>query len=33
MHVVNAIPLVVEAEPGVLTFLDLPVYSGRHLLR
>src|SRR3954463_11352966 len=33
MHVVNAIPLVVAAEPGVLTFLDLPVYSGTHLLR
>lgn len=33
MHVVNAIPLVVAAEPGVLTFLDLPIYSGTHLLR
>lgn len=33
MHVVNAIPAVCEAEPGVLTFLDLPVYSARHLLR
>jgi 2,4-diaminopentanoate dehydrogenase len=29
MHVINAIPHVVAAEPGVLTFLDLPVYSGR----
>ncbi len=29
MHVVNAIPHVVEADPGVLTFLDLPVYSAR----
>jgi 4-hydroxy-tetrahydrodipicolinate reductase len=28
MHVVNAIPHVVEAEPGVLTLLDLPVYSA-----
>ena len=28
MHVVNAIPLVVAAEPGVLTMLDLPVYSA-----
>lgn len=28
MHVVNAIPEVVRAEPGVLTFLDLPVYSA-----
>ena len=33
MHVINAIPHVVEAEPGVLTFLDLPVYGARHLLR
>ena len=31
-HVVNAIPLVVEADPGVLTFLDLPVYAARHRL-
>lgn len=28
MHVVNAIPHVVQAEPGVLSFLDLPVYSA-----
>jgi hypothetical protein len=28
MHVVNAIPHVVEAEPGVVTMLDLPVYSA-----
>jgi 4-hydroxy-tetrahydrodipicolinate reductase len=28
MHVVNAIPHVVDADPGVLTFLDLPVYSA-----
>jgi 4-hydroxy-tetrahydrodipicolinate reductase len=28
MHVVNAIPSVVAAEPGVLTMLDLPVYSA-----
>ncbi len=33
MHVINAIPDVVAAEPGVLTMLDLPVYSARHLLR
>lgn len=32
MHVINAIPHVVEAEPGVLTQLDLPVYSARHLM-
>jgi 4-hydroxy-tetrahydrodipicolinate reductase len=28
MHVVNAIPHVVEATPGVKTVLDLPVYSA-----
>ena len=28
MHVVNAIPAVVRADPGVLTMLDLPVYSA-----
>ncbi len=28
MHVVNAIPSVVEATPGVKTLLDLPVYSA-----
>jgi 4-hydroxy-tetrahydrodipicolinate reductase len=33
MHVINAIPHVVEADPGVLTYLDLPVYSARHLMR
>ncbi len=32
MHVLNAIPLVCDADPGVLTYLDLPVYTGRHLL-
>jgi 4-hydroxy-tetrahydrodipicolinate reductase len=29
MHVVNAIPHVVRADPGVVTMLDLPVYSAR----
>lgn len=29
MHVVNAIPHVVAADPGVKTMLDLPVYSAR----
>ena len=29
MHVINAIPAVVAASPGVKTFLDLPVYSAR----
>jgi 2,4-diaminopentanoate dehydrogenase len=33
MHVINAIPHVVESEPGVKTMLDLPVYSARHLFR
>ena len=33
MHVINAIPLVCDADPGVLTSLDLPVYSARHLMR
>jgi len=33
MHVINAIPLVCAAPPGVLTFLDLPVYTGRHSMR
>jgi 4-hydroxy-tetrahydrodipicolinate reductase len=28
MHVLNAIPAVVAAEPGVKTMLDLPVYSA-----
>jgi 4-hydroxy-tetrahydrodipicolinate reductase len=32
MHVINAIPAVCEATPGVKTMLDLPVYSARHLL-
>lgn len=29
MHVINAIPAVCEAAPGVLTFLDLPVHTAR----
>ena len=33
MHVINAIPAVCEASPGVKTLLDLPVYSARHLMR
>jgi 4-hydroxy-tetrahydrodipicolinate reductase len=32
MHVINAIPHVIAAEPGVLTYLDVPVYSARHLM-
>lgn len=31
MHVINAIPDVVAAPAGVVTMLDLPVYSARHL--
>jgi hypothetical protein len=29
MHCVNAIPYVVAAEPGVKTYLDLPIIAGR----
>ena len=29
MHCVNAIPYVVEAEPGIKTYLDLPIIAGR----
>jgi hypothetical protein len=29
MHCVNAIPYVVEAEPGIRTYLDLPLMPGR----
>jgi hypothetical protein len=30
MHCVNAIPYVCRAEPGIRTYLDLPLASGRH---
>ncbi|MCC5951102.1 MAG: hypothetical protein JJU45_03300 [Acidimicrobiia bacterium] len=33
MAVLNAAPHVVAADPGVLTYLDLPVHSARGLLR
>jgi hypothetical protein len=33
MHVINAIPYVCDAAPGVLSILDLPVYGARHLMR
>ena len=33
MHAVNAIPAVCDARPGILTFLDLPMITGRHTLR
>jgi hypothetical protein len=29
MHCVNAVPYVVSADPGLLTYLDLPPYTGR----
>jgi hypothetical protein len=29
MHCVNAIPYVVRAEPGIRTYLDLPLLAGR----
>lgn len=32
MHVINAIPPVCDADPGVLTYLDLPPYAARHLI-
>lgn len=33
MHCVNAIPYVVAAEPGIKTYLDLPLIAGRASLR
>lgn len=32
MRLVNAVPAVVEAPPGLLTALDLPLIPGRGLL-
>lgn len=32
MAVLNAVPAVCEADPGVLTYLDLPVHTARHLM-
>jgi hypothetical protein len=32
MPVVNAIPAVCEAEPGVRTYIDLPLICAAHLL-
>lgn len=29
MHCVNAVPLVVDADPGIRTYLDLPLIAGR----
>jgi 2,4-diaminopentanoate dehydrogenase len=33
MRCLNAIPAVCEAEPGVLSVLDLPLVTGRGLMR
>ena len=33
MRLVNAVPAVVAAPPGLLTALDLPLVTGRGLLR
>jgi 4-hydroxy-tetrahydrodipicolinate reductase len=33
MHVINAIPTVCEAAPGVLSLLDVPTFAARHLMR
>ncbi len=33
MHAVHAVPHVVRAEPGIRTFLDLPLIVGRHAFR
>ena len=33
LRILNAIPAVCDAEPGLLSALDLPLVTGRHLLR
>jgi hypothetical protein len=33
MRVVNAIPAVVAAQPGIVTTLDLPLVTGKGLYR
>lgn len=33
MRLVNAVPAVVEAEPGLLTAFDLPLITGKGLVR
>ena len=33
MRLVNAIPAVCAADPGVISANDLPMVTGRHLLR
>ena len=32
MRLLNAIPAVCEAPPGMLSILDLPLITGRHLV-
>jgi 4-hydroxy-tetrahydrodipicolinate reductase len=32
MRLLNAIPAVCEAPPGMLSMLDLPVIAGKHLV-
>jgi 4-hydroxy-tetrahydrodipicolinate reductase len=32
MRLLNAIPAVCEAPPGLLSTLDLPLVAGRHLM-
>jgi hypothetical protein len=29
MHCVNSVPYVCDAEPGIKTYLDLPLIAGR----
>lgn len=33
MHAVNAIPYICAADPGIKTFIDLPLMAGRHTMR
>ena len=33
MHAVHAVAPVCAADPGIRTFLDLPLIAGRHVLR
>ena len=33
LRILNAIPAVCAAKPGLLSALDLPLVTGRHLLR
>jgi hypothetical protein len=33
MRVLNAIPAVCAAKPGLLSTLDLPIFTARHVMR